>query len=66
MYTSDADGGAMKPSIKLDSGLTGGLNVKPGSVSNNNNIRATPSSGLLDSNNGHTNRVMYTNERPIV
>ncbi|XP_074593186.1 uncharacterized protein LOC141848942 [Brevipalpus obovatus] len=66
MYTSDADGGAMKPSLKLDSGLTGGLNVKPGSVANNNNNRATPSSGLLNNNNGHTNRVMYTNERPIV
>lgn len=62
-YSGD---GAIKPSIKLDSGIAGGLNVKPGSGSIVKN-KPTPSSGLLSSdNNNQTQRFLYTNDRPVV
>lgn len=58
-------------SIKLDSGLTGGLNLKGNNYSNGSSgskSRPTAASGLLsDNNNGnHSSRYLYTNEKPVV
>ncbi|RWS04939.1 hypothetical protein B4U79_12848 [Dinothrombium tinctorium] len=57
--------------LKLDTGLTGGLNVKNasglGTKSSNNNASRrspTPSSGLLSSRSA--SNILYTNEKPIV
>ncbi|XP_053206908.1 uncharacterized protein LOC128391088 [Panonychus citri] len=63
-------------SIKLDSGLTGGLNIKGTTYTNGGTSgnggggkgRLTAASGLLsDNNNGnHSSRYLYTNEKPVV